>query len=40
MENEKKRIELEELKKSNIEIIGEIVSESHGWVNSALATIE
>jgi hypothetical protein len=32
--------ELEELKKSNIEIIGEIVSESHGWVNSALATIE
>ncbi len=32
--------ELEELKKSNIEIIGEIVSESHGWVNCALSTIK
>lgn len=31
--------ELEQLKKSNIEIIGEIVSESHGWVNSALSTL-
>ena len=30
---------LNELKKFNIEIIGEIVSESHGWVNSALSTI-
>ena len=33
--------ELETLDKNyNIEIIGEIVSESHGWVNSALSTIK
>lgn len=32
--------ELDKLKNEyNIEIIGEIVSESHGWVNSALSTI-
>lgn len=33
--------QLDELKeKYNIEIIGEIVSKSHGWVNSALSTVK
>jgi hypothetical protein len=33
--------ELETLKNEhNIEIVGEIISESHGWVNSALSTIK
>jgi len=32
--------QIEDLRKSNIEIIGEIVSNSHGWVNSALSTIK
>jgi hypothetical protein len=32
--------ELQELNKYNIEIIGEMVSLSHGWVNSALSTIK
>jgi len=31
--------ELNELKKYNIEIIGEIVSKSHGWINCALSTV-
>lgn len=32
--------QLDELKKLNFEVVGEIVSDSHGWVNSALSTIK
>lgn len=37
---EKKNDSIKELKKENIILIGECVSDSHGWVNSALESVE
>lgn len=39
--NKEQKIETQkELKKSNIIVIGESVSDTHGWVNSALESVD
>jgi len=37
---EKKNFLIRELRKENIIVVGECVSDSHGWVNSALESVE